>query len=117
MHASGKPAQHARSVRGIGGLAEKLAIHNHHGIGAEHAILRTLTRNRQRFLARQALGAFFCAFSWQRVLRDVRRLHLERDPGVTQKSLTTRRWESKHEQESIVRVSAGRRWVSVIVPA
>ena len=84
MLVSGKQAQHARGVRGIGGLAEKLAIDNNHGVGSEHAIMRTLTRNRERLLARQAFGTILCGFSRQRVFRDMRGLHFESDACVAQ---------------------------------
>jgi len=46
MLASRKQAQHARGVGGIGGLAEKLAIDDNYGVGAEHAIMRMLARYR-----------------------------------------------------------------------
>jgi hypothetical protein len=88
MHASGKQAQHARGVCGIGGLAEKLVIilatNDNHGVGSEHAIMRTLTCNRERLLARQAFGTILCGFSGQRVFRDMRGLHFESDACVAQ---------------------------------
>src|ERR1019366_525530 len=91
MLASGEQAQHARGVSGIGGLAEKLAVDDNHGVGAEHEIMRTLTCNRKRLLPRQALGTVPGAFSGQRLFRNVRRLHLESDASVTQQFPATRR--------------------------
>jgi len=86
MLAPRKHAQHARGVSGIGGLAEKLAImlptNYNHGVGSEHAIMRTLTRDRENLLARQAFGTGFRGFSGQRIFRDMRGLHLEWDSGV-----------------------------------
>jgi len=82
MLASGKHAQHARGVSGIGWLAEKLAIDDNYGVGSEHDIVWTLTCNRERLLASQTFGAVFRGFSGQRIFRDVRRLHLECDSGV-----------------------------------
>ena len=88
MLASGKQAQHARGVRGIGGLAEKLAIilatNDNDGVGSKHAVMRTLTCNRDRLLARQAFGTILCGFSGQRVFRNVRGLHFENNPCVAQ---------------------------------
>ena len=84
MLSSGKHAQHARSVSGIGGLAEKLAFDYNHGVGSEDAIMRALNCNRKRLLTRLAFGTVFRSFSGQRIFRDVRRLHLECDSGVAQ---------------------------------
>jgi hypothetical protein len=84
MLASGKQPQHARGVRGIGGLAEELATDSNHGIGSEHDIMRTLTCDRERLLTRQAFGAVFRTFSWPRVFRNVRGLHFESDLCVAQ---------------------------------
>jgi hypothetical protein len=96
MLAPGKHAQHSPGVRGIGGLAEKLAIDDNHGVGAKHYIVRTLTRNRKRLLARKAFGAVFRGFSGQRIFRDVRGLHLEWDSGAEQQFLATRRRGGEH---------------------
>jgi hypothetical protein len=96
MLAAGNQAQHARGVRGIGGLAEKLAIDDNHGVGAEHDIVRTLTCNRERLLVRQAFGTVFRSLSGQRIFRDVRGLHLECDSGVAQQFLASRRRRGEH---------------------
>jgi hypothetical protein len=86
MLASGKQPQHARCVRCIGGLAEKFAIDDNHGVRAEHdiVIIRTLTGDGERLLARQAFGAGFRGFSGLRVFGDMRGLHFECDSCVAQ---------------------------------
>jgi hypothetical protein len=96
VHASRKHAQHARSVRGIGGLAEKLAIDDNYGVGSEHNVVRTLMCNRKRLLTRQAFGTGFRSLSGQRIFRDVRGLHLECDSGAAQQFLATRRRGGEH---------------------
>ena len=55
-----------------------------HGVGSENAIMRTLSRNRQRLLARQTFGTILCGFSGQLIFRDMRGLHFESDACVTQ---------------------------------
>jgi hypothetical protein len=84
MLASGKQAQHARCVGGIGGLAEKMTIDDNYGVGSEHAIMRMLTCNRERLLACQAFGTVLCGFSGQLIFRDMRGLHFESDACVAQ---------------------------------
>jgi len=54
-----------------------VSIDDNHGVGSEHEVMRTLTCNRERLLARQAFGAVFRGFSAQRIFRDVCGLRLE----------------------------------------
>jgi hypothetical protein len=84
MLASGKQAQHARSVCGIARLAENLAIDHDDGVSAEHNILRTLTSYCKRLLARQAFGTFLRTFSRQRIFGDIRSLHFKRNSSAAQ---------------------------------
>ena len=84
MPASGKHAQHARRVIGIGGLAENVAVDDNYSVGAEHEIVRTLTRHCERLLAGQPLSTCFRAFSGLWIFSDIRRLHFESDSGITQ---------------------------------
>ncbi len=118
MHALRKQAQHARGVRGIGGLAEKLAIDDHHGIGAKHEVVgtqvRTLTGNRQRLLAGQALGAILRVLSGERVFGNIGRLNLKRNPRVAEEFLTSRRsgGEYEHGNHSRACMWVGRRLYS-----
>ena len=83
------------------GLAENLAVDDDDGVGAKHDILRTLSRDRQRLLARQSLGAVFCRFSRQRIFGNVRRLDFESDAGVAQQFLTARRSGGEHEHGNL----------------
>jgi hypothetical protein len=71
--------QHARGIGSVGGLTEKLAINDNYSVGSEHDIVWTLSRDGQRFLARQPLGTFFGAFSGQLVFSYVSWLHFECD--------------------------------------
>ena len=96
MLAAGKQAQHARGIGDIGWLAKKLAINDNYCVGSEHAIVRTLTRNRQRLLARQAFSSVFRGFSKQRIFRDVRGLHLECNSCVAQQFLSTQGGRGEH---------------------
>ncbi len=78
------------------GLAEKLAVDDDYGVGSEHDILRTLTCNCQRLLARQPFGTIFRGFSGQRVFWNIGGLHFESDSGVAQQFLATRRGGGEH---------------------
>jgi len=84
--ASGKQPQHARCVRCIYRLAEKSPIDGNHGVRAEHdiVIIRTLTGNGERLLARQAFGAGFRGFSGLRLFGYMRGLYCEGDSSAAQ---------------------------------
>lgn len=97
MCASGKQAEHKRSIHDIGGLAEKLTIDHDNGISSKYNILWMQPRNRQRLLTSQPFGTRFGGFSWLLFLRDICRLSLKQNSRVTQQFLAAGRGGGKYE--------------------
>jgi len=98
MRTSREQSQHAGCIGCITRFAENFFVDHDDGIRPEDAILRTATRNCERFLLGESLRERYRRFAIARAFVDVSGLHGEGNTCIPQKLLAARRGGSENER-------------------